>query len=181
MRSDLPLDIVHQAIQAAFGWWDYHPVPVRARRSRIRATSQGFLCPHDKANPEFDDDDDGLSVAEVRLDETLSKPGDRLLYVYDYGDNWQLTLELEDVLDAGAEVAAATLVDGKRAAPPEDCGHLTTEAELAEVLDDPARFPAEEIAAALRGPHFVAHQSGLIRGWSDCSRGWSPDRPGWLG
>lgn len=24
LRSDLPLDVVHQAIQSAFGWWDYH-------------------------------------------------------------------------------------------------------------------------------------------------------------
>ena len=117
-------------------------------------------CLYDAANPEFDDDD-GLAVAQVRLDETLHNPGDTLCYVYDYGDNWELTLELEEVLAAHTDSAIAVLVDGKRAAPPEDCGGLSTAAELADVLEDPALFPSDDISRALRGPHFMAHEAGL--------------------
>lgn len=77
----------------------------------------------------------------------MREPGDVLSYLYDYGDNWELRLRLEDVSPADSDPPAATLLDGRRAAPPEDCGGLTEGAEPARVIGDPERFDA----AAVRG------------------------------
>lgn len=77
----------------------------------------------------------GIAAADVRLDETLQDPGDVLRYVYDYGDAWELTLRLEKVLPAVDDAPSAVAIEGRRAAPPEDCGGIVDAASLAEVLD----------------------------------------------
>lgn len=160
LRCDLPLDVVHQAIQAAFNWDDYHLYRFSLGGRAFDRNSQSFLCGYDTANREFEDDD-GLPAADVRLDQTLHNPGDVLHYVYDYGDNWELTLTLDEVRPALDDSPAAALVDGKQAAPPEDCGGLRTATDLADVVEDPAHFPADDIRRALRGPFFVSYEAGL--------------------
>ena len=67
----------------------------------------------------------------------LAEPGDRLYYEYDFGDSWDHTVELEEVLPLDLEAPAATVVDGRRACPPEDCGGIHGYAELLAGLADP--------------------------------------------
>ncbi|WP_253867585.1 plasmid pRiA4b ORF-3 family protein [Mycobacterium sp. GA-1285] len=160
LRSDLTLDVVHQVLQAAFSWDDYHLHRFSLGGRPFDRGSQVFLCAYDADNPEFGDDD-GPEAAQVRLDETLQDPGDELHYLYDYGDNWELTLQLEQVTSALDDFPTAVLVDGGRAAPPEDCGGLTDAEHLAQVLDDPARFEPDEINRALRGTYFVMREAGV--------------------
>lgn len=156
LRSDLPLVVVHQALQATFGWEDRHLFRFSLGGYAFDPDSQVFLCQYDEENPELDGDEDALAASQVHLDEALQNPGDQLRYVYDYGDNWDLTLTLERIQTALDEAPAAVLVDGERAAPPEDCGGLTDAEDLAQVLDDPARFNAVEVRKALGGSSFFA-------------------------
>jgi len=83
------------------------------------------------------------------------------VYAYDYGDNWELTLRLEHVLPAAAGTPPAVAVDGRRAAPPEDCGGRRTADELAEVLEEPSRFDLGEVNEALQNPFIVLRDHGL--------------------
>jgi hypothetical protein len=163
LRSDLPLDIVHQVLQAAFSWDDRHLYRFALGGRAFDRGSQNFLCCQDVDDDAWGEPDDGLPAADVRLDETLAEPGDTLHYVYDYGDNWELTLRLDEVATALDDVATATVVDGGRAAPPEDCGGLTDAAELAEVLDEPARFEPAALNSALRRPFFTLYEAGFDR------------------
>ena len=128
VRSDLTLDAVHRVIQAAFGWADAHV--------------HQFSLDGDTALPE----------AQVRLDETIQEAGDSLRYLYDDTDNWDHQIKVEKILDTTvpADVPDAAVTGGRRATPPENCGGLLTEAELAEVLDDPAHFDIAEADARLR-------------------------------
>ncbi|MFZ0832875.1 MAG: plasmid pRiA4b ORF-3 family protein [Mycobacterium sp.] len=160
LRSDLPLDVVHQVLQVAFDWTDSHLHRFSLGGGPFDERSQLFLCPYDvqECEPE---DDGGIPAAEVRLDETVQEPGDVLRYLYDYGDTWELTIRLEEILPARADSPTATVMDGRRTAPPEDCGGLTDAESLAEVLDDPARFDLEEINQALRGPYFILTEYGV--------------------
>ncbi len=41
-------------------------------------------------------------------------------YSYDFGDDWQHTIEIEDVADAGPSKEYPRFIDGERRAPPED-------------------------------------------------------------
>jgi hypothetical protein len=160
LRSDLTLDVLHQVIQVAFDWTDSHLHRFSIGGRPFRDDCQQFLCPYDAEEGE-EADDGWPRASDVRLDEVVQDAGDILYYVYDYGDNWELTLRLEDVLPADAESPTAAVVDGERAAPPEDCGHVTDAAGLAEILDDPTYFAADKLNTALRGPYFVLSENGF--------------------
>lgn len=159
LHSDLTLNVVHQAIQSAFGWWDYHLNRFAIGGNAWDRTSQVFACKEDIA--EADVDDEAILDSLVRLDETLQQPGDVLHYVYDYGDDWQLTIRLEEVHPCELGTASAVCIDGERAAPPEDCGHLLSEDELAEVLDDPSHFDVDEVNGSLQRSYVGLVDLGL--------------------
>jgi hypothetical protein len=160
VRSDLRLDALHHVLQAAFSWDDYHLWRFCLGGQPFDHDNQLFLCPWDVEEGELADEG-GLPAGEVRLDECMQDPGDVLGYVYDYGDNWELALRLEALLPAAADAPSAVCVDGRRAAPPEDCGSLRDAEDLAEVLDDPARFDTDDVNRALRGPYFALREAGL--------------------
>jgi hypothetical protein len=157
VRSDATLDVVHQVLQAAFAWTDSHLHRFALGGSPFDSHSELFLCPYDVEEGE----DSGTPASEMRLDETLQEPGDVLRYVYDYGDSWELTLRLEQVLPAAEQAPTAACVDGRRATPPEDCGGITDAHELAEVLDDPAHFDVDVVNEALLGPYLVLREYGV--------------------
>jgi Plasmid pRiA4b ORF-3-like protein len=160
VRSDLPLDVVHRVLQAAFGWSDSHLHRFSLGGDPFDRTSQVFLCPYDIEQGE-EDDAGGIPTSGVRLDETLQEPDDVLHYVYDYGDSWDLTLRLEQVLPASPDSPPANAVGGRRAAPPENSGGGTDLASLALVVDDPARFDLDELNTALRSPYFLLREYGV--------------------
>jgi hypothetical protein len=160
VRSDLTLDVVHRVLQAAFGWTDSHLWRFSLGGDPFSSSSQVFLCPWDVEEAEFEDEG-GLPAAAIRLDEAVQSPGEILSYAYDYGDNWELTLRLEHVLTAAAGTPSAVAVDGRRAAPPEDCGGRRTADELAEVLEEPSLFDQAEVNEALQNPFLVLRDHGL--------------------
>lgn len=160
VRSDLRLDALHQVLQAAFGWDDYHLWRFSLGGGPFDHGNQQFLCPYDVEEGELEDEG-GIPAGEVRLDETMQQPGDVLGYVYDYGDNWELTLRLEEILPADPAAPSAVCVDGRRAAPPEDCGSLRDAEDLAEVLDDPGLFDIDEVNQALQAPYFALREAGV--------------------
>lgn len=159
VRSNLTLDAVHQVLQAAFGWTDSHLHRFSLGGRPFDQSSEVFLCPFDV--DEGEDEDEGVPAEQVRLDETVQEPEDVLHYLYDYGDSWELTLRVERVRAAGEDTPIAQCIDGRRAAPPEDCGHLTDAEELAGVLDDPAAFDLAEINQALLDPYVILRDAGL--------------------
>lgn len=63
-----------------------------------------------------------LFTTEVPLKEFFKKPADLAVYNYDYGDNWKMTVLLEKILSKIKNTKYPVCVDGKLAAPPEDCG-----------------------------------------------------------
>jgi hypothetical protein len=164
LRSDLTLDVVHQALQDAFGWTDSHLHRFTLSADPWDPDAEQYLCAYDveQADDGFDDDAVTMPEEQVRLDEVLAVPGDVLAYVYDYGDNWDLTLRLERVLPlVDAAGPPATCVDGRRAAPPDDSGSIRTADDLAEVLDDPAHFDPDEVNTTLARPYYALRERGF--------------------
>ena len=62
--------------------------------------------------------------------------GDELLWIYDFGDNWEHVIRVETVADDPTD--RIVCVDGLNAAPPEDCGGAAGYANLLEALADPS-------------------------------------------
>lgn len=148
LRSDLTLAAVHHVLQAAYDWTDSHLHRFSVGGDTFDMGAEWFLCEYDVEEGE----DEGTPDADVTLDETLVEPGDVLHYVYDYGDNWDLTIRLEEVLPLTNDTPRARCVDGQRAAPPDDCGGLRDAEDLAQVVDDPAAFDVAELNQRLVSP-----------------------------
>ncbi|MFZ2273386.1 plasmid pRiA4b ORF-3 family protein [Corynebacterium variabile] len=136
VRSDMKLSVLHQVIQASYLWWDYHLYRFALGGGAFEDSADLFLCPFDEQEP--DPYQQGTPARLVRLDETVQQPGEVLHYLYDFGDNWDLTVTLVEVLPRGGEDApVAEYVTGERAAPPEDCGSRRTAEEFAAMKADP--------------------------------------------
>lgn len=71
LRSDLHLNVVHQAIQSAFGWWDYHLNRFTLGGAPWDQHSQVFACKEDI--DEADLEDEAILDSLVRFDETLQQ------------------------------------------------------------------------------------------------------------
>jgi hypothetical protein len=130
LRADTRLDQLHEILQAALGWENYH----------LHAFSFGEeeFGPRD---PEL-----GLDFSDERrvtLGE-LTDLGARFRYTYDYGDNWEHEILVEDLLDPDPETHYPILVAAKGACPPEDCGGTWGYADLKEILADPGHDEHQE-------------------------------------
>lgn len=146
LRSDLSLATVHEVLLAAYSWAGGHLHRFAVGGDCFDPAAEWFLCPFDVE----EGDDLGTPDHEVHLDEVLAEPGDVLHYVYDYGDEWDLQLRLEEVLPLAPGTPPARCVAGRRTAPPEDCGGVRDAEELAGLLPDPAAFDPDEVDAVLR-------------------------------
>jgi hypothetical protein len=78
-----------------------------------------------------------IDESKVRLDEVLRRVGSKATYHYDFGDDWEHSVELEKRLPAEAEVRYPVCVGGERACPPEDCGGVHGFYQLLESMKDP--------------------------------------------
>jgi hypothetical protein len=77
----------------------------------------------------------------------LVEPGDRLRYIYDFGDEREHDVRLEKVLPPDADRRASAVpvcLAGKGACPPEDCGGAWGYASLKKTIADPSDEEHEE-------------------------------------
>lgn len=119
LASDLFLHDVHDIVQEAFGWDDSHLHRFGSGPSMYSHETEYYLCPFSA-----DEGDEGVPEEQVRLDEVLVDVGDKLFYVYDFGDNWQHVIRLEDVLARESSAPRAICTAGRRPGPLEDCGGI---------------------------------------------------------
>jgi hypothetical protein len=120
--ADLDLAQLHEVIQATMGWQNGH----------LHVFSDGG-DEYGLPDPELGH----LDERAVRLSQLLAAVGDRLLYTYDFGDDWQHDITLEKTLPLDEEAAGAICTAGKGACPPEDCGGVWGYRELKATLADP--------------------------------------------
>jgi hypothetical protein len=130
LPADTRLDHLHDIIIAAFGWEDCH--------------MHVFTSGHEEfgePDPELGFNDD----RRVTLGELIGGIGDRFRYTYDFGDNWEHEIVVEDLLDADPDSHYPVLVAAKGACPPEDCGGPWGYADLKGILADSSHEQHQEM------------------------------------
>lgn len=149
LASDLMLDEVHQIMQTAFGWTDSHLHQFGSGPSYRSPDTEYYLCPF-----MVEEGDEGVPEDQVRLDELLVEVRDKLFYAYDFGDNWQLVLRLEAVLERDEFAPRTVCTGGRGPAPAEDCGGVGGYALLVAATDPshPEHATARAEYAELFGP-----------------------------
>ncbi len=123
------LEQLHLTIQAAFNWWNYHlhEFQIGGLRFGDAAAAYEGSC---------EDDPQVFEQTDVRLRD-FSRSGTRFNYLYDFGDNWMHTVELEQWLSLDAAPKKAQCVDGSGARPPEDVGGIPGYERFLEIMRDP--------------------------------------------
>jgi len=132
---------LHLAIQDFFNWSNYHlhefhfphPNNSRYKVSLLGLDPDGEI-PDDLDNGFLDQHD--IREDEVRLCDVFSKNYLSVVYLYDFGDNWEHSIKLEKVYPFKKEFNGPLCVGGKRATPPEDCGGPWGYQDLLEIISN---------------------------------------------
>ncbi len=128
-RIEVPLairlDRLHLTIQAAMGWTNSHLY-------EIRANDVGWGVP----DPDWGDAP--LDARKTKLIDVLEDVAVKSLrYLYDFGDGWEHTIEIERLVDSEPGVSYPRLIEAAGRCPPEDVGGPWGYAELLAAIDDP--------------------------------------------
>lgn len=140
--SDLTLHQLHAALQAAFGWLDGHLHQFVAGGTGSRR--EYFV---DQRSGEVDVDMDGADESSVRIGQLLATPGESILYEYDFGDDWEHRIVLEESLPRAAETAPVVCVAGRRRGPLEDSGGMDGYQRICQILAEPSHPEYAETCA----------------------------------
>jgi hypothetical protein len=127
---------LHDALQAVFGWTNSH-----LHNFEKDGKYWGV--------PEYDD---LIDESRVQLGKLLKAEGESMIYVYDFGDNWQHEIVLEKVVPANAPLKLPICLDGARRCPPEDAGGVSGYEEFLEVIFDPTHEEYEHLVGWAGGP-----------------------------
>lgn len=110
--GDMTLDVFHLVLQGAMGWQNSHLHEFVEDRDHYPFITQ-FM---------FEEEGAGFLEEDFRVDQVLTAVGDELGYHYDFGDSWDHTITVEQILDIPPDQSRC--LDGARACPPEDMGGM---------------------------------------------------------
>jgi hypothetical protein len=89
----------------------------------------------------------------VELRSVAPRTGNRLTYLYDFGDNWEHEILVEQTSCPDGDPGRAVCLAGERACPPEDCGGIWGYDEVLAAIADPTN-PALAERRQWVGPNY---------------------------
>ena len=139
------IDRLHEHIQLAFGWWNYH-----LHQFLIDDKRYGDPCLLDDGF----EDCDIVDSSVTKLSDIVPKDGKRcrFKYEYDFGDGWEHEIHFEGCLEAKKGDRYPLCLEGERACPPEDVGGVGGYVAYCEAVADATHEEHEELLA-WRGPY----------------------------
>ena len=118
-------------------------VRIEVQHEDLTIQYNDFISLFDNDLPENHPD----SAEYIPMHNIISNPGDRLEFLYDFGDDWCVLLVLEDILEypdvPGKEFPR--VLEGKGYGIVEDCGGIGGLYELAEAFKDPDNPEYEDL------------------------------------
>lgn len=132
--EDTTLGRLHRTLQIVMGWEDYHLHDFLIGRKIYSV-------------PDPDDDIYERKVIDERrkrLRDVVSRVGTRIVYVYDFGDDWRHDLQLEAILLPEHDQQYPRCIAGERRGPPEDVGGPFGYQDYLEALANPKHEEHEQ-------------------------------------
>lgn len=121
---DCVLTDLHVAIQVVMGWQNCHLYSFK--------TGDDTYC--DPSLCEDMEYDDGR---RIKLSHLVKQGFENLEYVYDFGDHWQHSIEIESAFQPENGVTFLVCLEGEGISPPEDVGGSIGYEEFLRVINDP--------------------------------------------
>lgn len=129
----------HEVIQIVFGWYNYHLFEFREKEY------QGNFRITIPSEDDFDFETKTYDASKTKLSGFFSENMKKLLYIYDFGDDWVHEITLESVSEEKSNKAYC--ISGKGTCPPEDCGGIYGYKHLKQVFQE---MPESEEAQEFR-------------------------------
>ena len=129
VRSDTTLGALHRVIQRSMGWNDSH-----LHTFTIKGNDYGQPDPYMEMRDE----------RSVEMRSLVSGESFKFSYLYDYGDNWEHEVLVENVLQADPAIKYPICIKAQRACPPEDCGGVWGYQGFLEAIQDKSHPEHEE-------------------------------------
>ncbi|NLC24844.1 MAG: plasmid pRiA4b ORF-3 family protein [Oxalobacter sp.] len=131
--SDITLETFHHVIQAVMGWENCHLY-------EFSIAEKTYMT-----DPEKEKND--LDPANYRLMDLGLQTGQTFRYCYDFGDDWnhELLLEEDTYIPADHIARTARCIEGARACPPEDVGGIPGYEDFCEAMADPGHENHREL------------------------------------
>ena len=128
--KDCSLTRLHEIIQLAMGWQFSH------------------LYDFEVAGETYGDPqllDDVESDRKMKLSQIVPAGHKKFTYVYDMGDNWEHTIQIEKTVATEPKAKYPRCIDGARACPPEDCGGVWGYVDFLGAIQNPKHKEHEEM------------------------------------
>ncbi|MDA0811359.1 MAG: plasmid pRiA4b ORF-3 family protein [Verrucomicrobia bacterium] len=135
--GDISLGDLHRLIQNAMPWEFSHLHEFSTMDGDNFGPVGGSF-----AADEFGDAYDESTVILERL---LEEEGDRLYYVYDFGDSWEHLITVEKITVVERGKREAVCLSGEGACPPEDCGGIPGYENLVAAMADKEHPEREDL------------------------------------
>ncbi len=130
--ADCTLDVLHEVIQIAMGWENYH----------MHQFDWDGLC---FSHPEAELDGDVYDETQVYLGQLVADGCKKLRYWYDFGDDWWHTIVIEKSIKPKPTDRFPTCLKGVGACPPEDCGGIWGYYDFLAAIRDPKHERHDEL------------------------------------
>ena len=126
VHGDVSLLRLHLIIQTAVGWTHTH-------LHEFQIGDAYYGTPHE---------DDGSTRAlkdekDHKLEEVVPSRGGEISYLYDFGDGWEHTITVEEILPPTKTRSYPCCLGGARACPPEDVGGTWGYEAFLEIINNP--------------------------------------------
>ena len=142
--ANISFERLHETLQEAFGWSNYHLYSF----GMFKKWSTNYYATPDvelvMSEEYFEANPDAIIMTGLKLSDFTPKYS-KILYTYDFGDDWHHYIEVEGTIDDCTE-DLPRLLSGEGDAPPEDVGGSGGFAEFLDILADPSHEGHEEAA-----------------------------------
>jgi hypothetical protein len=159
---------LHVAVQDSMGWLDYHLHEFKVV-NRLTGVKEGIGIPTDDT---FGDDLEILPGWEHNIADYFSMDNPMAEYVYDFGDDWEHSIRLEEILPRAKGVTYPICIAGERASPPEDCGGVDGYEGFLEIIMNPDHEEYERMLEWAGGDFSPEHFNPAVVKFDDPDERW---------
>ena len=127
VRNTITFHKLHEIIQDAMGWEDYHLYEFR---------KNDYVINYEKSDFDFFPRYQRLSSRKTPIARFLNDTKNKIKYTYDFGDSWDHIISVSKVMEDDPKVKHPVCLKASRSCPPEDCGGIGGYYRLLEALQD---------------------------------------------
>ncbi|MBE0514771.1 SEC-C metal-binding domain-containing protein [Sulfurimonas sp.] len=120
---------LHAVIQTLFDWHNSHLWEF--------ITQNGSYLDEEEVSQGVFSEKKEFPAQKFSIEHVLKNEKDKMLYVYDFGDDWAHDIVLEKIITSDEELLRPKFISGKRAAPFEDCGGIYAYNEIVQAIENP--------------------------------------------